>query len=208
MDHIDESPLSMSQFRPMIVSPDMSPQLNPTICGCRSGCGCGCLGDGTNNGDGLVSDAETAVNSEDNSDEGRFAQGERTHDNAVSGHDASPFVVGVHSPRASSSQDVALFLAEVLNRLENRQTGALLLGRETSFQSARQEELEEMVEGLCNGRFSPEEQRNAVSGRASVHMESPGPGIGGWVHFIPEPIRNEPSQRVYILTPLRLSAES
>lgn len=54
---------------------------------------------------------------------------------------------------------------------------------------------------------SVHDSNESMASRGGLQMISPGPGIGGWLQVIPERARNEHGQRVYIVTPLRLSAE-
>lgn len=186
----------------MGISPHMSPQLNETVCSCHCGCGCGCAGHGIVNDGDRMSDTDTAVDLDD-SDSEDSPIGQQTHDGDFDDHHLNVAENGVHSPRALSHQEIVWFLATVLHRLENFQlVESLESWEEMNVRPPLHDDYEGTGEGLQGGYFSPEDCSNAISGRGSVRVVSPGPGIGGWVQVIPEN-----TQRVYIFNPLRLSVE-
>ncbi|KAF2627764.1 hypothetical protein BU25DRAFT_410420 [Macroventuria anomochaeta] len=204
MDQSYESLMSMSEVRPMIVSPHMSPQLNETICGCRCGCGCGCAGHGNGDDNGWMSDSETANDSNHSDDEGDSSPEEQTHYHDLRGRGPGRTSHEILSPRPSPYQEIVL----LLGRLENLQIGEPSVGlEEVSIHSPLHDGYEDITEGLLDQDSSLENQSNAVPGRANVQMVSPGPGIGEWLHVIAEKTWLEDVQPVYIFTPLRLSAE-
>ncbi|KAF1359567.1 hypothetical protein EJ07DRAFT_155996 [Lizonia empirigonia] len=201
MDQSYESLLSASEFRPMLVSPHLSPQLNETICGCRCDCGCGCAGPGSDDDSERLSDSETAFDLSD-SDEGEgFASDQQTHNNGPDGNNPSHMSCKILSPRALSHQ-VIFWL---LGRAEHRQLEEPLeISEQVSFPSPLLEG-HDVAESLLVEAFSAENRNHPASTRESVHMVSPGPGIGAWL--VPEEIWIEDDQHVYIFMPLRLSAE-
>lgn len=207
MDESHESLMSLSQVRPMIVSPDLPPQLNQCVCGCRSGCGCGCPGDGVNKDDDRVSIAETAVNPVDFDDEDEdFAPDEQTQDNVVSGHDTGVLDAEVHAPRALMHPR-GVWLWTVLGRFDDVQPGEPRLGwPEMTFPQNLYDDFEDAT-GLYDQFLDLEDQSNAVSDRASGHMGSPGPIMEEWVQLAPQLVHNDSTHHVHIFAPLRLSAE-
>jgi hypothetical protein len=204
MDESHESLMSLSQVRPMIVSPDLPPQLNQCVCGCRSGCGCGCPGDGNDKEYDCVSIAETAVEFVD-FDEEHFTHDEHTPDEVVSSRDTGLWEAGIHAPRASMHPDLVWRLT-VLGRFDDSPSGEPFVGwQEMTLPATFFDGFEDANERLYDQVLDIETQGNAVSERASVHMSSPGPVMEEWVQLTPEMVHNDP---VYIFTPLRLSAES
>lgn len=179
----------------MIVSPRISPQLNKTICSCRCGCGCGCAGQGTGDDSERLSDSVTAIDSSDSDDDDEegFARSRRTHSDGFDSDGPNHMDRGIQSPRASSHHVIVWLLGE-----------PLVGGEQVSFHPQLFES-QDTAESLLVETLSAENQSHPVSTRGSVHMVSPGPGIGSW--FVPEENWIEDVQRVYIFTPLRLSAE-
>lgn len=203
MDQSHDSILSLGEYRPMVVSPHMSPQRNETICGCRCGCGCGCAGDGDVDESDRLSDSVTAIDSSGSEDEEDHPSTRYTPDNGVNGSVSGHADLGIVSPRAMS-RPVIVWLLE---RREDLQFGEGMLSQEQIptrpllFEGGRKKTASPLQESLDGMDFPT----NALSGRGNVQMVSPGPGIGAWLPMIPEGSRIE---RVYIFTPLRLSAES
>ena len=188
----------------MIVSPHMSPQLNETICGCRCGCGCGCAGHGNVDKSEQLSDSETAIDSSDSEDVEGLPPTQHTPDDGLPSTDSSHANLEILSPRAVSRQ-LAVWLLE---RLEDLQLGESSVNREQVFaRPLLYEGNEDRIGDPLHGASSVETRSNAVSGPRNVPMVSPGPGIGGWLQVVPERTYIEHDQRVYISTPLRLSAE-
>ncbi|KAF3001886.1 hypothetical protein E8E13_005781 [Curvularia kusanoi] len=179
--------MSIGEFRPMTVSPFVSPQLNEAICGCRCGCGCGCAGDG-NDGSERLSDSTTAFGTSDSED------GENR---SLTDHGPSHVGDRVISPRAISHQMI-IWLFEGYEDFQSRNLilASLLNGND-----------EEVTRDQPLGSPSLRNRNDAATGIGNVPTISPGPGIGGWSEMIPEGNRDERGQGVYILTPLRLSAE-
>lgn len=191
MDESYESIVSMGDFRPMVLSPFTSQQLNETICGCRCGCGCGCAGDGDGNIDESerLSDSSTVFETSDSEDSETLPPTDR-----------GPGVVGdgVHSPRAVSHQMI-LWLLE--NR-EDPRSGELFVAQLLGSDDENVTRSHSLETSTVLNRGDA-----AAAGHRSVQTMSPGPGIGGWLRLTPERTSNEHAERVYIFTPLRLSAE-
>ncbi|KAF9699321.1 hypothetical protein EKO04_002592 [Ascochyta lentis] len=206
MDYNYETSMSASEFRPMTVSPSMSPQLNKTICGCRCGCGCGCAGHGNVDVCARVSDveSETAVESSNSDDDQGFSPGPEAHNNRLNGHATDQSYHSLLSPHALSHRTIVWLLdgAEDLDHSE------LLTGWEqVSARLPLHESCENLPESLSNEPCSTGPRSNEASDHRSIQRISPGPGIGGW--FIPESTWVEDVQLVYYfdVRPLRLSAE-
>ncbi|KAJ8115470.1 hypothetical protein OPT61_g2881 [Boeremia exigua] len=204
MDQSHDSIVSMSEFRPMVVSPYMSPQLNETICGCRCGCGCGCAGDGDVDASERLSDSETAIESNESEDSEDLASVQCTSDDGVDGNDPGQTNPGVVAPRAMTRH----FIVWLLGTSEDTRLNDALLGLEYT---PTHPGLYDGNEGTTASPFSEacgeEDRINTVPSRGNLQTMSPGPGIGGWLHVVPERTRVERAQGIYILTPLRLSAE-
>ncbi|KAH6638364.1 hypothetical protein C7974DRAFT_374910 [Boeremia exigua] len=202
MDQSYDSIVSMGEYRPMVVSPNMSPQRNETICGCHCGCGCGCAGDGDESE--RLSDSVTAIGSSESEDGEDPAPAQYTPDHGVDSENPSRPNPGVLSPRAMSHQVIVW----LLERPEILQFSETLLGRDRiSASSLLYNGDEGRTVSPLDEPYSVETLSSVGTGRGNVQIISPGPGIGGWLHVVPERTRVEHSQRVYILTPLRLSAE-
>lgn len=180
--------MSMGDFRPMLVSPYMSPQLNEAICGCRCGCGCGCAGHGNIDKSERLSDSSTAFETSGSED------GETPPPT-----DRGPGVVGdgVHSPRAVS-RPMIIWLFE---NQEDTHSGDPFMAR---FLDSDDENVT-MSHSLETSNVM--NRGDAAAGHRSVQTMSPGPGIGGWLRLTPERNSDERDEPVYIVTPLRLSAE-
>jgi hypothetical protein len=188
MDQSYESIASMGDFRPMLVSPYMSPQLNETICGCRCGCGCGCAGHGNIDESERLSDSSTAFETSGSEDGETLPPTDRG--SGVVGD-------GVHSPRAVS-RPMIIWLFE---NHEDPHSGDPFVARFLDSDDenvTRSHSLE--TPNVMN-------RSDAVAGHRSVQTMSPGPGIGGWLRLTPERNSDERAEPVYIVTPLRLSAE-
>jgi hypothetical protein len=188
MDQSHESIVSMGDFRPMMVSPYMSPQLNETICGCRCGCGCGCAGDGNIDESERLSDSSTAFETS-SSEDGEILP--------LTDRGPGDVCDGVLSPRAVS-RPLIVWLFE--NR-EDPRSGDSFVARFLDVDDenvTRSHSLENS--NLMN-------QSDTAAGHGHVQAMSPGPGIGGWLRLTPERNSDEHAERVYIFTPLRLSAE-
>jgi hypothetical protein len=188
MDQSHESIVSMGDFRPMMVSPYMSPQLNETICGCRCGCGCGCAGDGNVDESERLSDSSTAFETSGSED------GETPPPT-----DRGPGVVGggVLSPRAVS-RPLIFWLIE---NHEEPHSGDPFVARFLDSDDenvTRSHSLE--TSNVMN-------RSDAPAGHRGVQTMSPGPGIGGWLRLTPKRNSDKHAGPVYISTPLRLSAE-
>lgn len=188
MDQSYDSIVSMGEFRPMVVSPYMSPQLNETICGCRCGCGCGCAGDGNVDESERLSDSETAIDMSDSED------GETR---PSTNHDSTHADDGVLSPRVVSRP----MIIWLFDSHEDIQLGLPFEG------SPRYNDQEGFTRAQALDTPGARSRSDAVASPGIVQTMSPGPGIGGWLRGTPERTRDEPDYRVYILTPLRLSAE-
>jgi|SRR5690242_3595306 len=200
MDRSYDSILSMGEHRGMKASPHMSPQLNETICGCRCGCGCGCAGDGEVDESERLSDSVTVIDSNESENSDDHPTTRYTPEIGVNGSDAGHTNLGILSPRAMS-RSVIFWLLE---RPEDLHIGEGLLNQGSPIPL--------LYEGHAERTGSPPHaphgmdfRANAIPVRGNVQMVSPGPGIGAWLPMMPEDSHVE---RVYILTPLRLSAES
>lgn len=201
MDQSYESLMSASEFRPMLVSPRMTPQLNETICGCRCGCGCGCTGPGGGDDGGVGSDTDTAVESVTSDIDEHLHSEHQRPANDLNNDDHEHTSRGVLSPQAL--QQVGVWL---LGRVERLPFEEVLTGwEEASIGQPPFEGNGGAAESLFNEAPSTRPCSHPVSTRGSVQMGSPGPGIGTW--FVSERLWIEHVERVYILTPLRLSAE-
>ncbi|KZM25525.1 hypothetical protein ST47_g3308 [Ascochyta rabiei] len=206
MDHSYESIVSASDFIPMVVTPNLSPQLNETICGCRCGCGCGCAGHGNGDVCDRVSDgeSETAVESS-NSDDGQgFSPGPEAHDNPPNGYVNDQSYRSLLSPRALSHRMIVWLMdgAESLDHSE------LLTGWEhITARPLLHDGCEHVPETLGNEPCSAGPRSNEPSVHRSIQRMSPGPGIGGW--SIPDSTSVGSVQLVHYfhVRPLRLSAE-
>lgn len=206
MEESYESLMSLSQVRPMIISPDLPPQLNQCVCGCRSGCGCGCPEDGDDKDDDRMSLADTAVDSIYSDDDG-FTHDEQAQDHGISGHGAGLLDTGIHAPRASMPPR-PVWLLTVLGRTNDSQPGEPLLGwQEVTLPPILYDGFEDATEGLYDQFLDIDSQGNAVSDRVSLHMVSPEPVIDEWVRLTPERAHTGSMHPIDIITPLRLSAE-
>ena len=204
MDQSYESLMSMSEHRPMIVSPYLSTQLNETICGCRCSCGCSCTGPGDDEDYDQVSDdeSETAVESSGSDDDEGFPPSQHA-DNNVPNDDNSAHMDGdIMSPRAMSRQARLSFMG----RAEDLQVGEALAGWEQISDSpSLYNSPEEVADSLFTEAPNGETHSNAISGHGSLRMLSPGPGIGAL--FVSDGIEDVEFVYYFDRRPLRLSAE-
>lgn len=195
MDGSYDSIASMGEFRPMIVSPHKSPELKETDSGCRCECGCGCAGNSIINESRPLSDSETAIDtsgSED--DESRLG----------TSNDASHTDLRILSPHAVSQQAIVW----LPDRSEELQLSESVADMRQIFKYPLLHDNDEVVvRGSPFGSSSAQKRNESDVSPRDLQTMSPGPGIGGWLQATPERTRVDHGQRVYILTPLRLSAE-
>ncbi|KAJ4988068.1 hypothetical protein SVAN01_06480 [Stagonosporopsis vannaccii] len=202
MDRSHDSILSMGEYRPMVASPHMSPQLNETICGCRCGCGCGCAGDGDVDESERLSDSVTAIESSGSEDGEGHPLIRHTPEIRVNGNDSGHTNVGILAPRAMS-RSVIVWLLERREDLHIAE-GLLSQGHISALPLLYEINAETPGNPIHEPR-SMEFRTNTMPSQGNVQMVSPGPGIGAW---LPKILEGSHVERVYILTPLRLSAES
>lgn len=201
MDQGYESLMSMSEHRPMVVSPYLSTQINEAICGCHCGCGCSCTGPGEENADYKRVDdgeSETAVESSDPDDEEGFPVSQQTHDNSRNVGSSAYMNADILSPRAIMYQGRKWLL---------RDAGDVPSG-EPLERWETQDDLEDGAESLFNEAPKTDSRSNAVSELESVRRMSPmspGPGIGAL--FLPDDIEDIELVYYFDVRPLRLSPE-
>ncbi|KAF1932255.1 uncharacterized protein M421DRAFT_416976 [Didymella exigua CBS 183.55] len=199
MDQSYESLMSMSEHRPMLVSPYLSTQINETVCSCRCGCGCNCAGHG-NDGDydqRSESQSDTAVGSSASENGEQFSTGQHVHEDDSHGDRFDHLDENILSPRAVSQHGLVWLLEQIGEPAVRWQRTALgaPLGRH----------LEDPVDSLFNEAPKTDSRSNAVFEHGHLQRQSPVPGIDAL--FVSDGTEDIELVYYFDVRPLRLSAE-